>query len=86
MLKKGRVGGRKIRIKFKCTDDVLRFVSIANECNSDIIVSYGHIDFDGKSTVGMMNIPVNKILNVQINSINPDEEEKFYKTIKEYRV
>lgn len=59
---------------------------MANDCNGDIIVSYGHIDFDGKSTVGMMNIPVNKILNVQINSINPDEEDNFYEMIKEYRV
>lgn len=50
------------------------------------MVSYGHIDFDGKSTVGMMNIPINKILNVKINSVNPDEEKKFYEMIKEYEV
>lgn len=81
-----RRGGRKIKIRFKCTEGVLKFVSIANEYNSDIIVSYEHIDFDGKSTVGMMNIPINKILNVQINSVTPDEEKKFYEMIKEYEV
>lgn len=59
---------------------------MSNEFSGDILVSYGHIDFDGKSTVGMMNIPINKILTVQTNSVNPDDEEKFYEMIKEYEV
>ena len=76
----------KIKIKFSNTKDVLNFVSLSNEFNGDILVSYGHSDFDGKSTVGMMNIPINKILTVQINSVNPDEEKKFYKIIREYEI
>lgn len=76
----------KIKIKFLNTNSVLDFVSMSNEFNGDIIVSYGHIEFDGKSTIGMLNIPINKILNVQINSVNPDEEKKFYEMIKEYEV
>ena len=76
----------KIKIKFSNTKDVLNFVSLSNEFNGDILVSYGHIDFDGKSTVGMMNIPINKILTVQTNSVNPDDEEKVYEMIKEYEV
>ena len=74
----------KIKIKFSSTDNVLDFVSMSNEFSSDIIVSYGHIEFDGKSTVGMMNIPIIKVLNVHINSVNPNEETKFYEMIKEY--
>lgn len=76
----------KIKIKFSNTKDVLNFVSLSNEFSGDILVSYGHIDFDGKSTVGMMNIPINKILNVQINTVDSDEEKKFYEMIKEYEV
>lgn len=76
----------KIKIKFLNTNSVLDFVSMSNEFNGDIIVSYGHIEFDGKSTIGMLNIPINKILNIQINSVNPDEEKKFYEMIKEYEV
>lgn len=79
-------GVREIKIKFTSTGSMLKFIDIANQMSGDITVSYGHIDFDGKSAVAMMNIPINKILTVQINSINPDEEEKFYEMIKEYEI
>ena len=79
-------GVREIKIKFTSTGSMLKFIDIANQMSGDITVSYGHIDFDRKSAVAMMNIPINKILTVQINSINPDEEEKFYEMIKEYEI
>lgn len=77
---------KEVKIKFKTTNDVMNFISISNRFEGDITVYDGHLDFDGKSTVAMMNIPVNSILRVQIITTNPDEEKEFYETIKDYEV
>ena len=77
---------KEVKIKFKTTKDVMNFIAISNRFEGDITVYDGHLDFDGKSTVAMMNIPINSILRVQIITTNPDKEKEFYETIKDYEV
>ena len=71
-------------IRFCSTQSAIDFVNFANQFISNITVYDGHIEIDAKSMVGMMNIPINKLLRVEINAISDIEKDKFMKGINDF--
>lgn len=69
-------------IKFCSTKSVLNFIDFVNDFESNITIYDGHIEIDAKSTIGMMNIPINKMLRVEINAISDMERDKFMRGMK----
>lgn len=69
----------KTNIIFHSTEEISEFVSIANLCDFDIDVQYGHICVDGKSLVGLMCIGIEHKMVVYSNSTNPVYEQMLSK-------
>ena len=47
-------------IKFRSVDDVEAFLNITQKVRGDVIIGEGNIQVDGKSSMGVMGLDLNK--------------------------
>lgn len=66
------------QVVFRNFDDIRKFVRAAEKCDYDVDVYYEHIEIDGKSLLGLIDIGLGK--KVKVICFNPCES--LYKVIK----
>lgn len=76
----------KIRIKLDSIEECKEFVSICNSFKSDINIYYKTFIIDAKSLVGVLNISLGEIIELQMISFDENEIVSFMNTVKKYRV
>lgn len=66
------------QVVFRDFEDIRKFVRAAEQCDYDVDVYYNHIQIDGKSLLGIINIGIGK--KVKVICFNPCET--LYNVIK----
>jgi phosphotransferase system HPr-like phosphotransfer protein len=69
-------------IKLSSTEDVLDFVTIAEQCDFDIDIYHNRVIMDAKSFLGIMSLDISKKLYVSYNGRNSN----FDHILKKYTV
>lgn len=55
-----------MKVQFKDIDQIESFLNITQRMESDVIIKQGRLQLDGKSSIGMMKIPLNYPVDVYI--------------------
>lgn len=77
---------KRVTIKFNTPEEVSNFINICSKYISDINIYDGHIAVDAKSIVSMFKIAEGKHIEVEMNSCDEHEVERFNNDIKKYEV
>lgn len=70
------------QIKLNSPEEVIEFVSIAEQCDFDIDIYYNRVIVDAKSLLGVMSLDISKNLFLSYHGYNG----KFEQIIKKYAV
>lgn len=72
-----------MKVRFRNIDDIERFVGLASQLQSDVIVGSGNRVVDGKSSLGMMQLNLNEEYIVSFVDRDPTETDAFIGLLKE---
>ncbi len=75
-----------MKVKFGNIDNVERFIQIASEMQSGIIVKCGSMESDAKSPVGMLRFNTDAVLTVTVVEPYENEEEELEQALKDMGV
>lgn len=69
-----------MKIKFSNIDQIESFLDITQQMEADILIQEGNLQLDGKSSIGMLKIPLNYPVSVYvIEKKNISEVSEFIK-------
>ena len=55
-----------MKIKFDNVDQIASFLNITQKMTSDVIIKEGSLQLDGKSSIGMMEVPLHYAVEVYL--------------------
>ncbi len=72
-----------MKVRFKNIDAIEQFVGLASTLQSDVFVGSGNRVIDGKSSLGMMQLDLNKEYEISIIDRDPVETDAFIDVLKD---
>lgn len=55
-----------MKIKFSNIDQIESFLDITQQMEADVLIQEGNLQLDGKSSIGMLKIPLNYPVSVYV--------------------
>ena len=75
-----------MKIKFETLNDLNSFISGIKYYDGNVLMSQGKQIVNGRSLLGMYSLELQDIIDVAIDTPNPDTETDFYNFIKKWEV
>ena len=72
-----------MKVNFKNLDAIETFVGLASQLQSDVFVGSGSRVIDGKSSLGMMQLDINKEYEISFVDRDPYETDAFLDVLKD---
>lgn len=75
-----------MKVKFRNIDAIETFVGLASQLQSDVFVGSGNRVIDGKSSLGMMQLDLNKEYEISFVDRDPIETDAFIDVLKDKEI